>query len=185
MKRPVVSAFLLTCILFACSSDPIAEISVDDEIEHFSLEEVIAEDSLFSIGVLANMKSTRSLNDWASIQYSDLLRSRYLVVSSFKKNEIDFEDFQSFAKQKLEAFCGSKEIIKESSQVGLSINDLDAIAKAVDIKEYGSPKPLSYWLCCISGKKDVYIVKLWTIHERKEFFEKEANAILRSFKELN
>jgi len=185
VKRIVVSTFFLVSILFACSSDPVVETATDVPIEDFSLKEVVAEDSLFSIDVLANMRSTNSIDDWASVQYSDLLRSHYLVVSNFRKSEIDFKDFQSFAKEKLKAFCDSREIIKESSQEELTIDGLDVVAKAVDVKEYGSPKTLSYWLGCINGKKDVYIVKLWTLRERKELFEKEANAILRSFKELN
>ena len=173
--------FGLLLILSACSSDSTPTVEVNYEGEPVELKRVFAEDSSCSIGVLPDMKSTASLNDQACVQYSDLFRSHFLTVECLPKKGTNFTGIQDAAEQNFRKFAESRSLTKTSDWIELSVDSMSVMARAIDLKAYGSPKPMSYWFAYVDGKESIYSIKLWTLQERKEHFENEANQIIRSF----
>jgi len=159
-----------------------------------SLEKTVNDQ--YSVNIPEDLTVTTSLNDVASLQYNNIYSEKYVIV-------ID-EDKQSFIDilKSLNAFDPSKELIDEYADIQISgfgenlsisnqskvmktkINGMDARLFAFDATIDGVVDPISYWTGYYVGEDNLYTIMAWTLKSMKNDYEKEANGILQSLKEI-
>ncbi|MDX2359862.1 MAG: hypothetical protein QNK23_03580 [Crocinitomicaceae bacterium] len=194
----IVWLLSLSSLFFACSSG----ISTSNSENEPNSEEVLIPfegkridlDSTLSIEIPEYFKPTGSLESGALVQYSSLFHGEYLIVlsdeASTSIDRIKFEkafnqensDFLNFAQYSYASFEEKREIIEESEWFEFTVDSINVLAKAVDIKESGDSQTLSYWLSYVEIDDVFYTLKTWTYFNRKRQFEGQVNEMIRSLR---
>lgn len=200
MIKHVVYVAFLGLLVSSCSS------SVDSDSENSLMEAIqsIAETKYntievggtYSLEVPDFMKSTSALNDEASLQYNNLFKEKYVIVIDEDKQEFidvfkELEEYDesksvidNYADLQISYFREAGGIIRESKVVSKKINGMESRQIAMDANVQGVDESISYWLGYVEGKDKMYSLMAWTLEGRKDDFEKEANTMIRSLKEL-
>ena len=200
MIKNVIYVALIGLMASSCSS------SVDSDSESSLMEAIqsIAETKYNTIEIGGNysldvpdfMKSTSALNDEASLQYNNLFKEKYVIVIDEDKQEFidvfkELEEYDesksvidNYADLQISYFREAGGIIRESKIVTKKINGMESRQIAVDANVQGVDESISYWLGYVEGKDKMYSLMAWTLESRKDDFEKEANTMIRSLKEL-
>ena len=200
MIKHVVYVAFLGLLVSSCSS------SVDSDSENSLMEAIqsIAETKYntieiggtYSLEIPDFMKSTSALNDEASLQYNNLFKEKYVIVIDEDKQEFidvfkELEEYDesksvidNYADLQISYFREAGGIIRESKVVSKKINGMESRQVAMDANVQGVDESISYWLGYVEGKDKMYSLMAWTLEGRKDDFEKEANTMIRSLKEL-
>ena len=200
MIKNVIYLAIFGLIVASCSS------SVDSDSENSLMEAIqsIAETKYntievggeYSLDVPDFMKSTSALNDEASLQYNNLFKEKYVIVIDEDKQEFidvfkelgEYDESKSvidnYADLQISYFREAGGVIRESKVVSKKINEMEGRQIAIDANVQGVDESISYWLGYVEGKDKMYSLMAWTLESRKDDFEKEANLMIRSLKEL-
>lgn len=200
MIKNVIYLAMFGLITASCSS------SVDSDSENSLMEAIqsIAETKYntievggeYSLDVPDFMKSTSALNDEASLQYNNLFKEKYVIVIDEDKQEFidvfkelgEYDESKSvidnYADLQISYFREAGGVIRESKVVSKKINEMEGRQIAIDANVQGVDESISYWLGYVEGKDKMYSLMAWTLESRKDDFEKEANLMIRSLKEL-
>ncbi len=117
------------------------------------------------------------------VQYSRKSKERYLEIHAISKKQGASSDLKQFSEARLTPFRNTSSVLKEKHLTDEDVNGMPAILTAFDVQMYGTSQPLAYWVAFLEGKEHFYEVKIWTLADRKSYFEEEVNAILYSCKE--
>jgi hypothetical protein len=200
MIKRVIYVGLIGLITASCSS------SVDSPGQNSLMEAIqsIAETNYNTIEVAGNysmdipdfMKSTTALNDEASLQYNNLFKEKYVIVIDEDKAEFidvfkelgEYDESKSvienYSDLQISYFKEAGGVIRESKLISKDINGMPSRQIAIDANVQGVDESISYWLGYVEGKESMYSIMAWTLESRKDDFEKEANTMIRSLKEL-
>lgn len=201
-KNLFITAIVATTILASCSSS-----STSSEDESSSLLDAISEiaetnyetvevSGLYSMKIPDFMKSTTTLNTDASLQYNNLYKEKYIIVIDEDKQEFidafkeidEYDESMSvvdnYASVQLQYMAEAGTINKESDIKKVKINGMEGRMRAIDANIAGVPEAISYWLGYVEGKNTMYTIMVWTLESRKDSYEKEANEMIKSIKEL-
>lgn len=200
MIKRVIYVALVGLMTASCSS------SVDSSGEKSLMEAIqsIAETNYNTIEIAGNysmdvpdfMKSTTALNDEASLQYNNLFKEKYVIVIDEDKEEFidvfkelgEYDESKSaienYADLQISYFKEAGGVVRESEIISKDINGMPSRQIAIDANVQGVDESISYWLGYVEGEKSMYSIMAWTLESRKDDFEKEANTMIRSLKEL-
>lgn len=151
---------------------------------------------LYAMDIPTGLNSTTTLNDDASLQYNNLYKEKYIIVIDENKKEfvdvfVDIGGYDesvsvvdNYANLQLGFLDESVTLSAESPLKSMKINGMDARVKAIDGSILGVAEEISYWLGYVEGENTMYTIMTWTLKSKKSSFEKEANAMIQSLREL-
>jgi hypothetical protein len=202
-KKTIILGSLATVFLLtACTAPPEDFDRFNDALNSLDelTEEVAVEtrevNGLYSMDIPTILNSTTDLNDEASLQYNNLYNEKYIIVIDEDKQEfvdafilIDEYDksisvVDNYANVQLAFMDESVTVSEESSLKSMKINGMDARVKAMDGMILGVHEEVSYWIGYVEGAETMYTIQAMTLKSRKSSFEKEANDMINSLKEL-
>jgi len=200
-KRTLILRSLAALVLVtACTAPP-----EDFDLDRYKAEAITTEDvavetrevnDLYSMDIPTILSSTTALNDDASLQYNNLYKEKYIIV--IDENKKEFVDMfnsigeydqsisvvDNYANVQLAFMDESLTVSEESSLKSMKINGMDARVKAMDGTILGVAEEISYWLGYVEGEETMYTIMTWTLKSKKSSFEREANDMINSLKEL-
>ncbi|MFT5778789.1 MAG: hypothetical protein ACI837_001745 [Crocinitomicaceae bacterium] len=176
----------------------------EDELEHDYVLTPSADrkslnvqvNSLYEIVVPSFMESSTTLNEEASLQYNNLDKEKYVIVIDEDKQEfIDvfkelelYDDKKSiidnYAIQQAEFMSGGSDIKFKTKMEKMKFNGLTARGINFDANVQGVDETVSYFFGFAEGEETLYMIMAWTLESVKSTYEKEAEEIIKSFKEL-
>lgn len=201
-KKTLIFGSLATLFLATSCTAPSEDFdSITDALNSLEIsDEVPVEtrevDDLYSMDIPTILTSTTALNDDASLQYNNLYKEKYIIV--IDENKKEFVDMfnsigeydksisvvDNYANVQLGFMDESLTVSEESSLKAMKINGMDARVKAMDGTILGVAEEISYWLGYVEGDETMYTIMTWTLKSNKSSFEKEANDMINSLKEL-
>ena len=196
------SVFILS--LGSCGSNSNSE-KFDESLSEL-LEEIKESDfnnvtvkqvaDLYSIEIPSDLTISTSLNDQASLQYNNIYDEKYVIVIDEDKEDFidilkslgEYENGTNLANElaniQISSFGESLTISNQSKVIETEINGMNARLFAFDGTIPGIEESISYWTGYYVGEDNLYTVMAWTLKSEKSSFEKDANEILQSLKEL-
>lgn len=152
----------------------------------------ITVDSLYSIEIPKYMKKTTVLNDDASLQYMNAYKETYVIVinesiEDFKNTFVQMGDYDTIKTADRNYKDIQLNFIKETignykiyDHEYLKIHELNASLVKVEGKVDGYQ--IFYQIGFLEGKKDVYMVMIWTEKKKKNRYHYTFQKMIESFK---
>lgn len=153
--------------------------------------------NLYSVQVAPGMKLDTSLNQDASLEFSDYGRELYILVidevttdvtTALKETgEYDSKKspFDNYATSQRQSCASGMKSTKElTGFTNATVNGLQT--KTFTIRGYleGIEDQIFYKIRLVEGKDHVYMIMTWTLASNREANEKDMDAMLNSFREL-
>ena len=157
-------------------------------------DQTVEVDNKYSLVIPSFLNEVDNLNEEASLQYQNLLRSFYIIAIDETKNEIQkalvqgnlldvyANDIQGYSDLLLAAFEQSVAISEKSEIVDTLVNNMPA--RLVTIKGRVENIDVFYSLGFIEGKTRYYQILAWTVKGKEDQYKDEMNRIMYSLKEL-
>lgn len=151
-------------------------------------------DKKYSLTIPSFLKEVDNLNEEASLQYQNLLRSFYVITIDETKNEMQkalvqgnlldiyANDINGYSDLILSAFEHSVEISEKSEIIDTLVNNMPA--RLLTIEGRVENIDVFYSLGFIEGKTRYYQVLAWTVASKGNQYKDEMNRIMYSLKEL-
>lgn len=149
----------------------------------------------YMMDIPQHMKSTRELNDEASLQYQDPAAELYIIVIDESKSEFiktfkeigDYNDsfsvVSNYSRVQLNSMIEKLRVTEGPFiEKGRVIHGMDA--EVDDFKAYaeGIDESIYYKFAFIEGDKNMYMVMTWTLASRKKTHLPEMNGMIYSFR---
>lgn len=202
-KRTLIFGSMAVVFLYSSCTAPPEDFDLDRYTdESVTTNEVTQEtkevevNGLYAMDIPTGLNSTTTLNDDASLQYNNLYKEKYIIVIDENKKEfvdvfVDIGGYDesvsvvdNYANLQLGFLDESVTLSAESPLKSMKINGMDARVKAIDGSILGVAEEISYWLGYVEGENTMYTIMTWTLKSKKSSFEKEANAMIQSLREL-
>lgn len=195
MKK--IFGVLLLLTIFSCKDIARSIINntsdKSDNLSEKDFNKIKINDS-FDISVPKYMKKMDNLNEDASLQYANIYKEAYVVVTVEDKNEFEktFKSYKEYdtIKSLIDNYKDArikmfKEIMKidEIEHYGLKdINDYNA--RQFKIKGTIDKIDIFYLMAIVETDKDLYLIMNWTLLDRLKKFESTFEIMTASFNKI-
>ena len=156
--------------------------------------EVKVADGGYKINVPRHMSLASSLNEDASLQYSNEAKELYIIVidepkvdfiKEFSADEIYDDNLtpeKNYRLVQMKSLVNALTLRAEPGIKKATINGLDAEIVDFTAGVEGIPADIYYKLAFIEGTKHVYMVMTWTLDSQKNENNDEMDQMIQSFK---
>jgi len=151
----------------------------------------------YSMMIPEYLSRDTTLNDEASLQYSNYTKEMYIVVIDESKK--DFKDvflalgdydttktvLQNYTRAQMESIRANMQAItKESPLRYLRTGSGKAHVHDVTGTQEGVDGELGFTIGFVEGKETLYMIMMWTFQKDKPLYQEDMDAMITSFREL-
>lgn len=157
--------------------------------------EVVVE-NLFSMKIPEHMSQDMTLNDQASLQFSNPDSEKYIIVIHESKSwyieifrdQDDYDESESvidnFADHQVYFLSEDQDVLDQTEMAERKSHGMDARRVNVDANLAGINISITYFYYFVEGKDNLYTIMAWTARHQKDDFKREVRKMFNSFKEL-
>ncbi len=157
-------------------------------------DQIISIENKYSLAIPSYLNEVTNLNEDASLQYQNLLRSFYIIVIDETKNEMQkalvvndllgvyTNDINGYSELLLNGFEQSVEIDEKSDIIDTLVNNMPA--KLLSIKGRIEGMDVFYSIAFIASETKYYQILAWTVASKEDQYKEKMNQIMYTLKEL-
>ena len=168
-------------LLLRCSAGINPEQKVEELIipDHFR---TIQLDSNYIVSIPNDFHEVSNLNFSSSLQFSNLIEAQYIVIQEEEKIGSEFESLtlNQYADKKLEDLQRKMRNISNSEEIAFKFSTLSGVKTHIEADVYGWPTRICYWVSIVELEDKFVSTIAWTLLDRKNDFEKDAEVIVQS-----
>lgn len=174
-----------TMLLLRCSAGINPEQKVEELIipDHFR---TIQLDSNYIFSIPNGFHEVSNLNFSSSFQFSNLIEAQYIVVQEEDKDGSEFENLtlNQYADKKLEDLQRKLRNISNAEEMAFNYGTVSGVKTRIEADVYGWPTRVCYWISIIELEDKFVSTIAWTVLDRKNDFEKDAEVIVQSLRRV-
>lgn len=172
-------------ILLRCSAGINQEQKAEELIipDHFR---TIQLDSNYVVSIPNEFHEVRNLNFSSSFQFSNLIEAQYIVIQEEEKSGSEFENhtLNQYADKKLENLQRKMRNQSISEEMTFNHGTISGVKTYIEADVYGWPTPVCYWISIVELEEKFVSTIAWTLIDRKNDFEKDAEMIVQSVRKV-